>query len=174
MTNRTNRISVLAVLASLAAVSSASADVLIGASIYILEFGITLLLAPATLIIETIVAWRILKVSLVKCLAVAIVANAVSGFVGFVLASFVQVPGLRRSDEALKVLMVLCVPLCLLSIWIEASVARYLLPLDRRPRALRWAVEANLASYAMIVVVLLVSLRLFQLGRLPTLGELLR
>jgi hypothetical protein len=62
--------------------------------------------------------------------------------------------GHRAGDQALLALIALCLPAFLVSAWVETTVAKWMVPADRKPRCARWSVEANLASYLMIEGVL--------------------
>jgi hypothetical protein len=109
--------------------------------------------APAIVLIEAIIAKRILDVSFVKSVLLAGVASAVSALVGLLLvlpATFWM--SVRGSLEAGAFLVFfLCVPLCLVSILIESRVAVVLLRNSHnRLQCREWSREANLASYLMV------------------------
>jgi hypothetical protein len=141
----------------------ASADVLAPAAFVVLETLVGLHLIPAILLVETIVAKRVLQLSWIRSCAVTLIANVASAMVGLPLTSLLVSQGMRSiwhpaGDRSLMALMALGLPCFLVSVWVEALVARRLVPEDRRVSCRRWSVEANLASYLMIEGVLLASL----------------
>lgn len=148
----------------------AAADTLAPTAFVVLETLVGLHLIPAILLAETIIAKRILALSWLRSLRVTLGANAASAIVGLPLTSLLNARGLRSighpaGDSALVALIVLCIPCFLVSVWVEMLVARRVVPVDRRTRCLRWAVEANLASYVIIEGVLLTLLAAIEIWR---------
>src|SRR5262245_49883622 len=136
--------------------SPARADVLVPATFIVYGYVFALHLVPAALLIETIIARRILRLSLIRSLLLACVANVVSAVVGLLIVVPTTIwMNVRGSLESGAVLIILlCVPLCPLSIWIEGRVAARLLRRSHtREVCARWAREANLASYLMMAAV---------------------
>jgi len=140
----------------------AAADVLLPGWYAFLEAQAMTGMIPAILLIEAVLARRILALSLVRTLAVAVSANVASAALGLPLVSLLAGRGLRGighphgGDGTLAALMLLCLPCFLLSAWVETHVARWLVPPDRRQWCGRWSLEANLASYVMMECVLVV------------------
>lgn len=148
----------------------AAADTLAPTAFVVLETLVGLHLIPAILLVETVIAKRILALSWLPSLLVTLGANGASAIVGLPLTSLLNAGGLRSighpaGDSALVALIVLCIPCFLVSVWVEMLVARRVVPVDRRTRCLRWAVEANLASYVIIEGVLLTLLAAIETWR---------
>jgi hypothetical protein len=138
----------------------AVADTLSPAAFVVLGTLLELHLVPAIVLVEAVIAKRILATSAARSLSVAVVANVASGLIGLPLASLLFWRGLRgighpAGDSALVALMLLGVPCFVVSVWVERHVARWLVPADRRPRCGRWSLEANIASYMLIEGVLI-------------------
>jgi hypothetical protein len=137
----------------------AAADVLIPAGAALLGTLFDTYLVPAILLVETLVARRVLRLDFLRSLVIVATANLVSTVVGEVLSVFL-LPGVGKLERDASLLLVFCVPALALSAWIEARVAAALL---RKTHTLkqcaRWSIEANLASYAMIAVVLLLIIK---------------
>jgi hypothetical protein len=163
----------LAFIALLIATASLHADVAIGAGFAILDTSVALGLAPAVFVIEAIIAYRIFRgAGVATPLMTAVIANLASSIVGFVVGEFAPVSiSLRRNiDGAMLTMMALCIPFFFLSVVIEFAVARRMVPSSYAPRAWRWAIEANLVSYVLIELVLLLA---FLTIRSPRLQELM-
>jgi hypothetical protein len=135
--------------------------VLVPAAFVLLETLTFLHLIPAIALIEVILARRILAVSVLRSVVVVVAANIASALVGLPLLYLPQLSGIGhpyRGDGTIVGLMLLCVPCLFLSIWVESRVAARLVPADRRALCRRWSVEANCASYFMIMGVLAILL----------------
>ena len=130
---------------------SAAADVLVPGAIVALASGMFFL--PAILAIETVVARRVLGVSVARGLGVTTAANAASTVAGIPLIAPLGAVSLRSNlVNGAWLLILLSAPLCLVSIWIEKRVAIRLLRSSHTPEQCgRWARQANLASYAIMV-----------------------
>ena len=155
--------SALVALVVLASGSSGRADVLLPAWEVAVDAAVSLHLAVAVLGIEAVIARRLLGLSALRTIAVVLLSNAASASAGLPLATLMFWRGLRsiwhpRGDPALVAMLLLCLPCCLLSIWIEAHVARRLVPPGKRGLCHRWAVEANAVSYIAITSVLTILL----------------
>ena len=123
------------------------------ATFVVYEYLLELHLVLAVVLVEAIIARRVLAVSIVKSFLVAVVANAVSAAVGVLLVFPATIwMSVRASLEAGAFLVfVLCAPLCLVSIPIESRVATVLLRHSHnRLQCREWSREANLASYLMV------------------------
>jgi len=162
---------ILAVILVLLCCTPAAADTSLPIAFVVLDTLVELHLIPAIVLIEALIAKRVLGLSAVRCLLLSAVANTASGLVGLPLTSLLVWHGLRgigdprTGDDALITLMLLCVPCFLVSVWTETRVARWLVPVELRPRCARWSFQANLASYAMIEGVLIVLFAAITLWR---------
>ena len=156
---RTIHIVVMAVVAFALSVVPASADLAIGAGMAMYGNPVGVLLMPGVVIIEAIVAKRVLRVPLGLGFLVAVVANFASALVGAMVVSFLfgNVGG-RNVTAGVRFLIVASPILFVVSALIEIPVVKRLVPYDCRPRVLRWAIEANLISYAMMAAAAALSL----------------
>jgi hypothetical protein len=140
-----------------------------------------LLLLPIILI-EALVARRVLRLSFRAAFRIAGLANLASTAVGIPLTWLVVLllqlgamlamknsaapalgwlimgvlPALigppRTMMGVVCPILVLCVPFFFTSVWIEARFAKWLLPADRDADARCWSWQANLLSYALILL----------------------
>jgi hypothetical protein len=125
----TKRVSRAVGLAVLLKASPARADVLVPATFVVYGYLFELHLAPAILLVETIIARRVLGLSWARSLLVAGAANAASTAAGLLLVLPMTIwMSVRGSLEAGAFLvLMLCLPLCAASIWMEGRVAARLL-----------------------------------------------
>ena len=117
------------------------------------EYLLELHLVPALVLVEAIIARRVLAVSIVKCFLVAVVANAVSAAVGLLLVFPATIwMSVRASlQSGAFLVLLLCIPLCLVSILIESRVATWLLRKSHsREQCRQWSGAANVASSVMV------------------------
>lgn len=152
----TKRVSRAVGLAVLLKASPARADVLVPATFVVYGYLFELHLAPAILLVETIIARRVLGLSWARSLLVAGAANAASTAAGLLLVLPMTIwMSVRGSLEAGAFLvLMLCLPLCAASIWMEGRVAaRLLRRTHTREQCARWARVANTASYVMIAAI---------------------
>jgi hypothetical protein len=128
----------------------AAADVLVPAALVVLASGV--FFVPAILAIEAVVARRTLGTPVARSLILAIAANTASALAGVPLVAPLGAFGMRGNlVNAAKLLILLSVPLCPVSIWIEKRVAlRLLRSSHTKEQCGRWAREANIASYAIV------------------------
>lgn len=152
----------LALLAVIMATASLEADIAVGAGITFLGFGVGLGLAPAVLLIEAVIAHRIFRgLGFASPLWAVFSANLASSILGVVVMEFAPLSFRGRGpiDEPLRMMLALSIPFFIFSVLVEGVIAKRAMPSKFHPRVWRWAFEANLVSYIIIVAVLLITLR---------------
>lgn len=114
--------------------------------------------------IEACVARSTLDLPWYRALHLSFIANLVSTLFGFPISLIWQfilpwidtVPILKGHSILLIPLglLSLCIPLFFATVWIETKVAFWFLPKEFHSKVRQWSLLANLASYALIAVVL--------------------
>jgi len=157
MTKRTMLVAWLAAAVIGCDAAPAWADMAIGAGVAMYGNPVIWWLLPGVVLVEAIVARRVLGGSAAESVLMSFVVNFASTLVGLVAVSvlFGNVNG--RSTTGDGIMLVAAPLLFAVSVLVEAPIASRMVPAARRSRVLRWAIEANLITYAMMAIAVVVS-----------------
>lgn len=115
--------------------------------------------------LEAAIGKKVLQLSVAACFKISVLANLASTLLGIVLtwASLLCCQIFWYMDPAYCWTfpineLVWCVPCFFASVWIEDIVARRLVKPEQHTKVRQWAWKGNLASYALLVSILLVML----------------
>jgi len=136
------------------------------------------LLVPVVLV-EGVVARRVLSLPLGRCFKIAVVANLVSTAIGIplvlltaLLGAVIAIPiepaSIGPSGGGWVVAaasLALCVPCFFASVYVERWVARKMVAPELHPRIDSWSWRANLISYSGIVLMLIILIAVSLLRR---------
>lgn len=119
---------------------------------FMLNTWFWLVLIPIILV-EMLVAKRIIGVSTGHALAISVIANAVSTAIGVALAWYFPVANANPGTAAMTAAF-LMIPAFFLSVFIERRIAYLLVPAEKRDAARQWSWRANLYTYEGMIVFL--------------------